>query len=223
MRKIIVFLLLLITACTPSPSQQVPPPILPTAYIDPSYPTVQAAPEASMQTSSGIEVRVERAWRDGKEVHAEVCFTLLDTSDWSLWGASLQYAGGSVIDFGSTLLSLQESVEGRSGIRCDKLSFFNIPPDADLSTAVITIDAIAAPPRAEEYCSIYLPKIQQTLNERGVAIVLGCVDVDSAGVQIMQILSKPDSMSQAEAEQIVYSDEFYTVKGPWSFVFNLGQ
>ena len=66
-----------------------------------------------------------------------------------------------------------------------------------------------------------MPKIQQTLNERGIAIQLGCVD--SNGVQTMQIVSKPDTMSQEEAEQIVYSDEFYTVKGPWAFAFNLGQ
>ena len=220
MKKILILLVLLLSACNLQLTPQVEPP-LPTAYIDPSYPTVEAAPASAIQTSSGIEVRVNRAWRDGKEVHAEVCYTLLDMSDWSIWGASLQYAGGSIIDFGSTMLSLQEAVEGQSGIRCDDLSFFNVPPDADLTNAVITIDAIAAPPRAEDYCTIYLPKIQQTLNERGIAITLGCVD--SAGVQVMQILSKPDTMSQEEAEQIVYSDEFYAVKGPWSFAFNLGQ
>jgi hypothetical protein len=220
MRKIIVFILLFVSACTLPTSQQVPP-ALPTAYIDPSYPTIQAESAVQVQSSNGIEVRVNRAWRDGKDVNAEVCFTLLDTSDWSIWSASLQYAGGSTIDFGSTLLSLQESVEGRSGSRCDTLSFFNIPPDADLSTAIITVDAIAAPPRAEDYCTIYIHKIQQTLNERSIAIQLGCVD--SAGAQVMQIVSKPATMSQEEAEQIVYSDEFYTVKGPWSFVFNLGQ
>jgi len=26
-----------------------------------------------------------------------------------------------------------------------------------------------------------------------------------------------------QAEEIVYSDEFFTVKGPWSFPFNLAQ
>ena len=220
MRKLVIALLLFITACTLPTSQQVPP-ALPTAYIDPSYPTVQAESAAPVQTSSGIEVRVNRAWRDGKEVNAEVCFTLLDTSDWSIWGASLQYAGGSVVDFGSTMLSLQEAAAGTSGLRCDTLSFFNIPPDADLTTAIITIDAIAAPPRAEDYCTIYIYKIQQTLTERGTGIQLGCVD--SNGTQVMQIVSKPDNMSQEDAEKIVYSDEFYTVKGPWSFVFDLGQ
>ena len=126
-----------------------------------------------------------------------------------------------MIDFGATMLSLQESVEGQSGMRCDDLSFFNIPPDADLTATIITIDAIAAPPRADEYCTIYMPKIQQTLNERGIAIQLGCVD--SNGVQSMQIVARPDTMSQEEAEQIVYSDEFYTIQGPWSFAFNLGR
>ncbi|HSG42137.1 MAG TPA: hypothetical protein VLA72_03175 [Anaerolineales bacterium] len=222
MRKISVLILLLISACGLPTSQQVPPPpALPTAHIAPSYPTVEAESVAPVQTSSGIEVHVDRAWRDGKEIHAEVCFTLLDTSDWSIWSASLQYAGGAVIDYGSTLLSLQEAVEGQSGLRCDNLAFFNIPPDADLSTAIITIDAIAAPPRDEDYCTIYIHKIQQTLIERGIAIQLGCVESD--GGQIMQIVSKPDSMSQEEAEQIVYSDEFYTVRGPWPFVFDLGQ
>ncbi|HKI54249.1 MAG TPA: hypothetical protein VJ987_09000 [Anaerolineales bacterium] len=220
MRKIVVLILLFVSACTLPTSQQIPP-ALPTAFIAPSYPTVQAESAAPVQTSSGIEVRVNRAWRDGKDVNVEVCFTLLDTSDWSIWSASLQYAGGAVVDFGSTLLSMQDAVEGQSGLRCDRLSFFNIPPDADLSTAIVTIDAIAAPPRAEDYCTIYIHKIQQTLNERGIAIQLGCVDSD--GGQVMQIVSRPDTMSQEEAEQIVYSDEFYTVRGPWSFVFDLGQ
>lgn len=220
MKKTILSLILLITACSPFAAQQ-PVSDLPTAYIDPSYPTMQSAPLTLMQLSNGIEVRADRAWRDGKQVNVDVCFTLLDGSDWSIWGASLQYADMAIFDFGSTLLSIQEPVEGRSGMRCDTLSFINVPPDADLSSVTVTIDAIAAPPRAEEYCSIYLPKIQQALQERGLAITLDCADVN--GVQAMQITGKPESMSQEEAEQIVYSDEFYTVKGPWSFTFNLGQ
>lgn len=219
MKRIILLTMLLLTACLP----QVNPPqsTEPTAYIDPSYPTMESAPVNSLQVSSGIEVRVNRAWRDGKEVSTEVCFTLLDNSDWSIWGANLQYAGGTINDFSSTMLSLQEAANGQTGLRCDTVSFFNIPPDADLSTVVINIDAIAATPRPEDYCSIYMPKIQQALTERGIAITLGCADVN--GVQTMQILSKPDTMSQEEAEQVVYSDEFYSIKGPWSFTFNLGQ
>ena len=220
MKRILTLLVLLLSACAPLAA---PPDVAsgPTAYIDPSYPTVESAPVTSSQLTSGIEVRADRAWRDGKQINADVCFTLPDASDWSVWGATLQYADATVFDFGSTMLSLQEPVEGQAGQRCDTLSFFNVPPDADLSAVTITVDAIAAPPRAEEYCSIYMPKIQQMLGERGIAITLECADVN--GAQAMQIVAKPETMSQEEAEQIVYSDEFYTVKGPWSFTFNLGQ
>jgi len=220
MKRILTLFVLLISACAPLAA---PADVSsgPTAYIDPSYPTVESAPVTNSQLTSGIEVRADRAWRDGKQINADVCFTLPDASDWSVWGATLQYADATVFDFGSTMLSLQEPVEGQAGQRCDTLSFFNVPPDADLSAVTITVDAIAAPPRAEEYCSIYMPKIQQMLGERGIAITLECADVN--GAQAMQIVGKPETMSQEEAEQIVYSDEFYTVKGPWSFTFNLGQ
>lgn len=220
MKRTILLLTVLLVACSPFVPQQTEN-TLPTAYIDPSYPTMQAAPAVLSQLTSGIEVRADRAWRDGKQVNVDVCFTLLDGSDWSIWSASLLYPGGSLTDFSSTMLSLQEPVEGQAGIRCDTISFQNIPPDADLSNVSVTIDAIAAQPRSEEYCSIYMPKIQQSLTERGIAITLDCPQIN--GELSMQIVGKPDTMTQEEAEQLVYSDEFFTKKGPWSFTFNLGQ
>ncbi|MCC6300759.1 MAG: hypothetical protein IT314_15850 [Anaerolineales bacterium] len=221
MKRKLFLLCLIVTACSPVGQPQGFAQELPTAFIDQSYPTLQAAPVAPVQSSSGITVSVTRAWREGKDVNAEVCFTLIDASDWSISGAILQYGETAIFDFASTMLSLQEPVEGQSGLRCDTLSFFNIPPDADLSAVTITVDAIAAPPRPEDYCTIYMPKIQQTLNDRGTGIILGCADAN--GALVMQIVGKPDAMSQEEAEQIVFSDEFYTIRGPWSFTFNLGQ
>jgi hypothetical protein len=67
-----------------------------------------------------------------------------------------------------------------------------------------------------------MPKIQQALNQRGLGIALDCKP-NADGVNTMQIISKPASMSEADAEKIVYSDEFYTIKGPWKFSVNLGQ
>jgi hypothetical protein len=222
MKRYLILVCLVLSACNLSTVPPAPAvPAGPTAYIDPSYPTMESAPVNALQLLSGIEVRADRAWRDGKQVNVDVCFTLMDTSDWSIWSASLQYPGGSVLDFSSTLASIQEPVEGQAGLRCDTLSFLNVPPDADLSSVTVTIDAIAAQPRAEDYCTIYMPKIQQSLAERGIAISLNCADVN--GVQTMQIASKPDTMSQEEAEQLVYSEEYFTKKGPWSFTFNLGQ
>ncbi|HRQ25241.1 MAG TPA: hypothetical protein PLF42_17575, partial [Anaerolineales bacterium] len=92
-------------------------------------------------------------------------------------------------------------------------------PDADLSSATVVIDSIAATPREGEYCSVYLPKIQQAMEERGTGITLDCVEMN--GALTMQITGFPPSMTQQQAEEIVYSDEFYTVTGPWTFSFDL--
>jgi hypothetical protein len=223
MKKLILLLAVFITACSPSKNPVVVlPNLLPaaTAYIDPSYPTAQVELAAPNQVASGIEVRMERASVDGKNVNADVCFTLPDTSDWGISSASLTYGGILVQEYGTTLVSLQEPADGVAGLRCDMLTFV-VPPDADLSNTTIMIDAIAATPREGEYCSVYMPKIQQALLARGIGIALDCVDVNN--VLTMQITSFPSEMTQAQAEEIVYSNEFYSVTGPWSFSFNLAR
>lgn len=219
MKKIIVLLLVFVTACgTPSQETVVIPQFLPTAtaYIDASYPTAEVQ-VASNQIASGIDVRMESVWMEGKNVNANVCYTLPDAADWSIWSASLNYSGIVLQEYGTTLVSLQE---GNPGLRCDTLTFV-VPPDADLTTASIAINSFATPPQPDEYCSVYLPKIQQSMLERGIGIVLDCVDIN--GILTMQILSIPPEMTQQQAEEIVYSDEFYTVQGPWIFDFNLSQ
>jgi hypothetical protein len=220
MKRFTLMLVLVLAACAPKITQPGNVLSTATAYIAPSYPTVQATVAAPNQVTGGIEVRMDRAWRDGKNVNANVCFTLPDSSDWSIWKASLSYGGQVLQEYGTTLASLQEAVNGQAGLRCDTLTFV-VPPDADLSAATVAIDSIAPTLRADDYCTIYMPKIQQTLAERGIAIVLECVDV--GGTLSMQITSKPPDMTQEQAEQIVYSDEFYAIKGPWTFSFNLGQ
>ncbi|CAG0971601.1 hypothetical protein ANAEL_01212 [Anaerolineales bacterium] len=220
MKKMIFLLVMLLAACAPS-QQNVVLPILATPYIDAaSYPTAQVELAAPNQTASGIEVRMDRAWVEGKNVNANVCFTLPDTSDWGISSASLTYSGILVQEYGTTLVSVQEPADGIAGLRCDTLTFI-VPPDADLSNVTVMIDAIGATPRNDEYCSVYMPKIQQALQARGIGITIDCVDVN--GALTMQILSIPADMTQAQAEEIVYSDEFYSVKGPWSFSFNLAQ
>jgi hypothetical protein len=221
---LLVLILAAVACASPVPGQQTSPQVAApsaTPFIAPSYPTSQAQAISPNQVVSGIDVRVERAWQDGKQVYADVCYTVPDTSDWTIWKASLKYSEVVLQEFGTTLLNSQAPTgDGQSGQRCDTLEFY-VPPDANLSTVTVSIDAIGSFPRQEDYCVIYMPKIQQTLNERGVAITLACNDVN--GAQTMQIVSKPETMSQEDAEQFVYSDEFFTITGPWEFTFNLSQ
>jgi len=205
------------------PDQQQAIPVLPSAtpFIADSYPTAGADSISPNQVVSGIDVRVDRAWQEGKQVYADVCFTVPDASDWTIWRASLKYADVILQEYGATLLSAQEPIgDGQPGLRCDTLEFY-VPPDANLSAVTVSIEAIASFPRQEDYCTIYMPKIQQSLAARGIAIALDCIDVN--GVATMQIVGKPETMSQEEAEQLVYSDEFFTITGPWEFTFNLTQ
>ena len=141
-----------------------------TPFIAPSYPTVQAEAISPNQVVSGIDVRVERAWQDGKQVYADVCYSLPDASDWTIWKASLKYADVILQEYGTTLLSSQEPTgDGQPGLRCDTLEFY-VPPDANLTTVTVSIEALGSFPRQEDYCVIYMPKIQQAFNERGLAI-----------------------------------------------------
>lgn len=220
MKKLIpmlVFLALILSACGTNQSPQV---VLPTINAV-SYPTVQASQPAFHQNVGGFDVSLQRTWRDGKTVYADVCFALPDQSNWTIWAADFNYSGQSITDFSASLLNRQNASNGQPANRCDQISFY-IPPDADLTSASLVIESIGAYPTQDEYCSLYMPKIQQTLNQRGVAITLDC-KANAKGAMTMQIVSKPASMSQDDAEKIVYSDEFYTVKGPWKFAVNLGQ
>jgi hypothetical protein len=215
----------LLAACGPAaPRPAVLPTFLPpagaTAEINQAYPTEQAQQSNTIQTVSGFSVNLQRAWRDGKQVNANVCFTLPDASDWTIWNAHLEYAGQTLSEFSSSMLSRDEGANGQPGQRCEQLGFY-VPPDADLSSASLTVESIGAYPSQDEYCSLYMPKIQQALNDRGIAITLNCADQN--GAMAMQITGKPDSMSKDEAEQLVFSDEFYTVKGPWSFPVTFSQ
>jgi hypothetical protein len=214
---ILVLLAMIISACG---TNQAPAVALPTINAA-SYPTVQASQPASNQSVGGFDVGLQRAWRDGKTVYADVCFALPDQANWTIWNAHFDYSGQSIMDFSASLLNAQNTSNGKPGKRCDRISFY-VPPDADLSSASLVVESIGAYPTQDEYCALYMPKIQQTLNQRGIGITLDC-KANANGAMTMQIVGKPTSMSQDDAEKFVYSDEFYTVKGPWTFAVNLGQ
>jgi len=214
------------SACGPAGS---PPVVLPTflpqqALVTPeinaAYPTLGASESNTSQTVRGFSVTVQRAWRDGKQVVTDVCFVLPDVSDWTIWNAHFDYDRQVISEFSSSMLSKQEAANGQPGQRCDELSFY-VPPDANLSSASFTVESLGAYPSQDEYCSRYMPKIQQSLNDRGIGITLICAQVN--GAMTMQIANKPGDMSEQDAEKLVFSDDFYTVKGPWTFPVTFGQ
>lgn len=201
-----------------------------------------AEDDALSQTVEGVAVSATDFRWEANQLKVNVCFTFHDTADWSIWKASLAYEVDKKIvettDFGGIPLELREfPVNGQqriitfgaageknvrvetaeaeqNGRRCDTL-YFEVQPNADLSRLKLTIHALSAYPRESEICAWYLAKVQKMLDARQAGLKIQCVE-QPAGSRI-QIVDKPASMSEAEAEALIYSEAFFTVPGPWVF------
>jgi hypothetical protein len=199
------------------------------------------------QTVNGLEVTATNFRKEEGRLKADLCFVLRDNSDWVIWKPSLTYTqNGKEIElsdnYGSMPIELrgfpvngqqrvitflasgekeihsEPAAAGQMGRRCDTL-YFEVPAEADLSNFSLVIHSIAAQPREGETCDFYLNKVQKALDDRKTGIKIQCTE-ESTGSGAT-VVSKPTSMSQEEAEKIVSSDEFFTVKGPWTFAGSL--
>ncbi len=207
---------------------------------------VPAENQVVTQTVNGVAVSATHFRLETNQLKVNVCFTIHDTADWSIWKASLAYAVDKqtieTADFGGIPLELREfPVNGQqriitfgldgeknismamagaepTGRRCDTL-YFEVQPEADLSNLKLTIHALATYPRESEVCGWYLTKVQKMLDAQQAGIKIQCV-AHPTGSRL-QIVEKPASMSEAEAENLIYSEEFFTVPGPWVFQASL--
>jgi hypothetical protein len=192
--------------------------------------------QSNIQVVNGITVSASNPRIDDDKLSVDVCFTLPDDSNWIIWKASLKTADTIVSDFAATPIELRlppvngqqrvitqdalgnpsertEVVTGdRKGRRCDTLSF-QVSGGSNAYTAGLTVNSIAALPAEGQYCA-YLEKVQKQLDARNVSIVVSCAEKEGSA---NAVVSKPASMSQADAEKLVYSDEWFTQIGPWVF------
>ncbi len=228
----------------PEAKAEVGGPVLPTASVQSVGTADRVNLDASLangqpntQVVDGITVSTSNPRIEGDKLSLDVCFTLPDDSNWIIWKASLKTEDTIVSDFAATPIELRlppvngqqkvitqdalgnpsertEAVVGdRRGRRCDTLSF-QVSGGSNVSTASLTVNSIAAQPAEGQYCA-YLEKVQKQLNARNVSIVISCTEKDGSTNSV--VVSKSASMSQADAEQLVYSDEWFTKTGPWVF------
>lgn len=193
--------------------------------------------EIQTQVRQGIELSVAN-FRIEDELLVDACFPLPDKSDWRIWRAVARVEEETLLlstirplEYGQTLANGKkrittfppgsyiqfEEVEADevSDYVCETLGFRKPSTDVDLSNVTLVIESIGALPREGEVCSIYFNKVQAILESRKSGIKLDCAQ-DEWGERI-RIIEKPVTMSQEEAEQIVSSDEFFTITGPWIF------
>jgi hypothetical protein len=124
----------------------------------------------------------------------------------------------------------QDAVPGQNiGQRCDTLRAV-LPEGFDTSSFIITIDSIARNPSEPDVCgpldgsdSEYLKKIQSALDERktGIKIKHNWEQGEGGGTCGLEIIQKPDKMTESEARSIIYNEDMLTdlfgVRGPWVF------
>lgn len=152
---------------------------------------------------------------DEDQVKIDVCFNLPDQQDWMLDRARLQLGALTLDQTGGELLEYEQATsQGKPGRRCDTF-YFEAPLNSVVSEAILTIESVSAPPREGQYCEFLLSTVQPFLDQRGAGIKVSCTE--QTGYSDAKVISKPDDMTQAEAEQIAFSREYYRVDGPWQF------
>lgn len=207
---------LFLAACTAANVPQTPHPtksVIPTETPTPE-PSPTSMPPLSTQAGA-FEVAASNFRRQDDQLYVDVCINLPDSQDWMVGRASLQVGGALIDQSGSQNINYQPArADGTPGRRCDSL-YFDLPINPEATQAILTIEKISAYPREGQYCAYLLETVQKILDERQTGIRLECSE--KPGNSDAKVASKPASLSQAQAEAIAFSDEFYSVAGPWIF------
>ncbi len=161
----------------------------------------------------------------------DTCFDLPDNGDWIIWVGSLKLGEQEMKASGSNPMDTPLDSSRPNPQRCDTIYFEGFSSDIDFSNAVFVVDWLLAYPREGEECSPeFLAKYQKALDERNTGITVECFIEESAGgggISGWRVASKPDSMSQEEAETRLHNYDLFMetngIYGPWIFPFNLGK
>lgn len=199
---------------------------------------------SNVQVVNGIEVATSNPRLDGDRLTVDVCFTIPDDNpDWIISKISLTTGKTTIADWSATPIELWfpaingqqqvithdakgnasiriETVTGNQpGRRCDAFTF-QVPAGATVSGAILSVNAITSQPAEGQYCA-RLTKVQEQLKTRNINFSFKCTEQD--GVTNVTLVGKPASMNQAEAEQLIYSDEWFSKLGPWTFELAVGK
>lgn len=222
------------------PTQDTTP--VPTIALGITEQAIQKYARSAVQSQSelGIEISIANFRRNGNEIFVDVCYEMPDNSDWTVDKATLA-AGNSVVlplsggagleftrslddtkkqrttfDKGSVLVDEYTVFAGTPDYRCDSLSFGPVETGANLSSMKLVIHSLIAIPREGQECQLFLNKVQSALDIQKSGIQIGCSQ--ATGGAKVTIASKPEGMSQAEAETIVAQHTSPAkIQGEWKF------
>ena len=193
-------------------------------------PNIGTQSDVQIQEVSGISLLAANFRVLQNQLMIDTCFDKPDGGDWIIRHASLRLGDKDIEYSGSILMEFPITGTSEKEQRCDTIYFEGLSPETDFSNALFIVDWILAFPREGEMCSPeYLAKFQKALDQANKEITVECYReaLENGGIAGIRVASKPDSMSQEEAESIIYNHNFFLsvngIRGPWLFPISLEQ
>jgi hypothetical protein len=170
------------------------------------------------QNVNGIEITAHNIRRGENMLKADICFPVVDSEDWMINQIALQYNGKEIRDWGGSLINpIIPAGNGKQGRRCDMV-YFSVPDQEEISEFTINVISIYAPPREGGMCE-RIDTIQKQLDRQDSGIKIKCQEGN--GMAGYQIVAKPDTVGEEEAQKIIMNAMNHTIQGPWKFTVRL--
>ena len=176
----------------------------------------QYLPASQEQKTNGIKFTVSNFFVENNHVFTDVCYDLPGKNIWDINAATLQYGQLSTGDFAVSETSITMETDIEKGYRCLRLDFYNISPNADLSSLTLTVGNIGQISPMEGFeCQEYTARIHSNLKAVAAGIKVAC-EQSPSGVNV-QLIEKSSALSENEANIIISEAMFNQVNGPWVF------
>lgn len=178
----------------------------------------QYLPASQTQQAQGITFTASNFHTEKNHVFVDVCYDLPGKDVWDINAATLYYGQNQTGNFAVNETSIDIAKDKpQNGFRCLRLDFYDVEPDADLSSLTLVIGNIGqiAPSEGHE-CEEYLVRINenQKIAEAGIEVVC---DQSPSGTQI-KLVSSRNNLSEEEVNQIISNAMFNQVNGNWTFM-----
>ncbi|NUM47052.1 MAG: hypothetical protein HUU38_20320 [Anaerolineales bacterium] len=177
----------------------------------------QPVPQVKSQVANGIEFTISNYSRVAYHFYVDVCYDLPGSGILDINEATLLYGPLRTSSFEFREISLQVATEvGQTGRRCANLDFNQITTSETSKTFTLIIGSLSLVLPAEgEECKEYLARGEAALAKQGITIQ--CDQGTEFGLFNYGIVSKPDAMSQEQADELLYKTIFGIIEGPWTF------
>lgn len=183
-------------------------------FTRPALDDVNIHGRQSQSTVGEITIRLAGFRQAGENFQVDLCYTLPDQRDWLLANRGdevmLNMQGKVIYPIEEGTIDWIFSADGIKIERCEYV-LFPIVVDKEAADIQLTVKQLSVSPSEVLDC----PAIQKELNDSDAGIKISChVGGGSSGINI---LTKPNTMTEVAARETVYKAIVDARPGPWVF------